>query len=110
MTPTAPAAPLEMNRFHGSVMLDPLRLNSLEGTINQEVIQHLAALLGAKTRITLGIEIEVPDGVPDKVVRDVTENCRTLRSQTHGFEDEWSAPAFPVISICEVSRRHILTS
>ena len=44
--------------------------------------------MGAKARITLEIEVEVPSGVPDKVIRDVTENCRTLKFVSHGFEEE----------------------
>lgn len=31
---------------------------------------------------------ELPDGAPDHVVRTVTENCRTLKFGTHGFERE----------------------
>ena len=30
----------------------------------------------------------VPDGVPDNVVRTVTENCRTLKFNHQGFETE----------------------
>jgi hypothetical protein len=29
----------------------------------------------------------VPDGVPEKVVRTVTENSRTLKFTEHGFEE-----------------------
>ena len=39
-------------------------------------------------KVTLDIEAEVPGGVPDNVVRIVTENGRTLKFTTHGFEDE----------------------
>jgi hypothetical protein len=28
------------------------------------------------------------DGVPDQIVRTVTENCRTLKFKSHGFEKE----------------------
>ncbi|MDR7454895.1 MAG: hypothetical protein QN137_10530 [Armatimonadota bacterium] len=34
------------------------------------------------------IHAEVPDGVPDHVVRTVTENARTLKFRDHGFERE----------------------
>ena len=30
----------------------------------------------------------VPQGVPEQVVRVVTENCRTLKFTSHGFEGE----------------------
>jgi len=31
---------------------------------------------------------EFPDGAPDHVVRTVSENARTLKFETHGFEEE----------------------
>ena len=47
-----------------------------------------ATLVGARVRVTLEIEAEIPDGVPENVVRVVTENSRTLKFESHGFEDE----------------------
>jgi hypothetical protein len=52
------------------------------------VIQHLTGLLGAKVKITLEIQADLPDGVPDGVIRTVSENCRTLKFETFGFEEE----------------------
>jgi predicted AAA+ superfamily ATPase len=83
-----PPAPSQPHRFHGSVSLDPARLGRDAGKIAEEVVQHLAGLLGAKVEVTLEISAEAPDGVPDNVVRTVTENCRTLRFRTHGFEEK----------------------
>jgi hypothetical protein len=76
------------HRFHGSVALDPLRAGADAGRIAQEVIAHLTALAGAQVRVTLEIEAQVPNGVPANVERIVTENCRTLKFTTHGFERE----------------------
>jgi hypothetical protein len=39
-------------------------------------------------RVTLDIEAEIASGAPDNVVRVVTENSRTLRFASHGFERE----------------------
>lgn len=39
-------------------------------------------------RVTLEVEATVPEGVPERVVRVVTENCRTLKFTSHGFERE----------------------
>jgi len=75
-------------RFHGSVTLDPTRVGRDAGTIAQEVVAHLAALVGARVTVTLDVEADIPDGAPDHVVRTVTENCRTLRFTSHGFERE----------------------
>ena len=64
-----------------------MRLSSKAGTIGQEVVQHLQALLGADVQITLDIEADVPDGVPDQVVRTVSENACTLKFESFGFEE-----------------------
>ena len=58
------------------------------GRIADEVIAHLAALVGSKVRVTLEIESEVPTGTPENVVRTVTENSRTLKFTSHGFEQD----------------------
>ena len=56
--------------------------------IADEVISHLAGLVGANVRVTLEIQAEVPSGVPDTIVRIVTENGRTLKFTSQGFELE----------------------
>jgi hypothetical protein len=48
----------------------------------------LAGLVGSTVRVTLEIDAVIPTGVPDNVVRTVTENSRTLKFTTHGFEKE----------------------
>lgn len=74
-------------RFHGSVRLDSLRVGRDAGRIADEVIQHLAGLVGSNVEVNLEIQASIPDGVSDKTVRDVTENCRTLGFGTYGFEE-----------------------
>jgi len=75
-------------RFHGAVNLDPTRVARDAGRIAEEVIQHLTSIVGANVEVTLEIHALVPDGVPDHVVRTVTENCRTLKFRSQGFETE----------------------
>jgi hypothetical protein len=87
-TSTPPRTPTRPKRFHGSVNLDPARAGRDAGRIADEVIAHLVSLLGARVTVTLEIEAEVPDGVPDDVVRTVSENSRTLKFKSHGFEAE----------------------
>ncbi|MGJ0604612.1 Swt1 family HEPN domain-containing protein [Cylindrospermopsis raciborskii] len=78
----------QLKRFHGTVEIDPLRINRDAPAIANEIIQHLTSLNDAKVRIVLEIEADIPDGVPDDVVRTVTENCRTLKFNSQAFEQE----------------------
>ncbi len=75
-------------RFHGTVTLDPTRVGRDASRIAEEVIAHLAGLVGAKLTVTLEVEAEIPSGAPDQVVRTVTENSRTLKFTSQGFERE----------------------
>jgi hypothetical protein len=85
---TPPPAP-KPGRWCGTVELtNPMRLGSDAGKIAEEVIAHLVALPGAKVRVTLDIEATLPEGVLDHVVRVVTENGRTLKFSSQGFEVE----------------------
>ena len=45
-------------------------------------------LVGANVEVTLEIQASIPDGAPEKTVRDVTENCRTLKFESYGFEED----------------------
>jgi hypothetical protein len=83
--PTTPATP---KRFHGTATLDSKRVGRDAGRIADEVVAHLAGIVGANVKVTLEIEAEIPSGVPDHVVRTVTENCRTLKFDSQGFEKE----------------------
>ena len=84
----APTTPSRPTRFHGAVSLDPTRVGRDAGRIADEVISHLVGLVGSSVKVTLEIEAQVPSGVPDNVVRTVTENSRTLKFSDQGFEKE----------------------
>ena len=75
-------------RFHGTVKLDTARVGRDASLVADEVISHLSGLVGAKVTVTLEIEAEVPLGVPDSVIRTVTENSRTLKFTNQGFEKD----------------------
>lgn len=76
-------------RFYGALTVnDPNRLTSTAQVLSKEIIQHLTSLLGAQVRITLEIQATIPDGAPDHVTRIVTENCKTLKFDQAGFEEE----------------------
>ena len=83
-----PLASRQPTRFHGAVRLDSARVGRDASQVADEVISHLSGLIGAKVTVTLEIEAEVPSGAPDNVVRTVTENSRTLKFTSQGFEEQ----------------------
>lgn len=87
-TATKKVGRMQPKRFHGSVTLDATRVGRDASLIADEVIAHLAGLVGADVKVTLEVEAEIPSGAPDNVVRTVTENCQTLKFTSQGFEKE----------------------
>ena len=85
--PRGPSAQA-LHRFHGTVQLDPTRVGRDASRIADEVIAHLAGQIGAEVTVTLEIEAKLPTGASDQIVRAVTENSRTLKFTSHGFEKE----------------------
>ena len=86
--PSAPPPRPSAKRYHGSVKLNPTRVGRDAGQVADEVIAHLAGLLGADVKLTLEIEANIPDGAPEQVMRIVIENSRTLQFDDSGFETE----------------------
>jgi hypothetical protein len=87
--PSSPAQPPKPKRYHGTVALDPARVGRDASRIADEVITHLVGLVGSNVKITLEIDADIPAGIPDNVVRTVTENSRTLKfGSNSGFERE----------------------
>ena len=86
-TSGSPATP-PPHRFHGTVQLDPARVGRDASRIADELIAHLAGQVGAEVTVTLEIEARLPGGASDQIVRTVTENSRTLKFTSHGFETE----------------------
>ena len=82
-----PSPEKKARRYHGTVTLDNARVGRDAGQIAEEVVAHLAGLVGAQVTVTLEIDAEIPEGAPDHVVRTVTENSRTLKFENHEFEE-----------------------
>ncbi|MDX2099489.1 MAG: Swt1 family HEPN domain-containing protein [Leptolyngbyaceae cyanobacterium bins.59] len=85
--PVPPPPTKQVNRFYASVKVNPTRLIKDVGQIADEVLQHLSSL-NADIEVTVEIQVKTPDGVPDAIVRTVTENCRTLKFTNYDFEEE----------------------
>jgi hypothetical protein len=75
-------------RFYGTVVVDPARVGRDAGRIADEVIAHLVGQVGAEVSVTIEIQAKLPGGASDQLVRTVTENSRTLKFATQGFEKE----------------------
>jgi len=74
-------------RYHGTVELDPQRVNREMGIIVEEVLQRLTSLTGTDVEITLEISAHRADGFDDATIRTINENSRTLKFKSHGFEE-----------------------
>ena len=86
--PAPPPKAALPTRFHGTLELDATRVGRDASRIADEVVSHLAGLVGATVKVTLEVEAEIPSGAPDHIVRTVTENSQTLKFSNHGFEKE----------------------
>ena len=86
-SPPRPPEPPRLRRFHGSIAIDPARVGRDAGRIAEEIVQHLVGLANAEVEIHLEIQAHIPGGAPENVVRTVSENCKTLKFKTHGFEE-----------------------
>lgn len=85
-TPSDESTKQVLHRFYGRVDIDATRLARDVGQIAEEVIQHLASLPSADVEISLEINVNVPDGIPENKVRTLLENCRTLKFKNNDFE------------------------
>ena len=83
-----PPTPVKPKRFHGTVSLNSARVGRDASQIADEVIAHLHGLVGSQAKVTLEIDAESTAGFPETVVRTVTENSRTLKFSSLGFEKD----------------------
>jgi hypothetical protein len=87
VAPPPPPPQAGPRRFYGTVEVDPTRMGRDAGQIAEAVVQHLQAQPGARVKVVIEIQAELSQDAPDSVVRTVTENARTLRFKTSGFEE-----------------------
>lgn len=85
--PSCGTAAPKNTRFFMSAKLDNTRVNKNVNDYLTEVIQHLMAVDGAVVELTLDVNVSAPGGIPSSTVRTVSENCRTLKIQDFGFDD-----------------------
>jgi hypothetical protein len=73
-------------RFYGRVSLEPVRMLRDLGEIADAIVTQLGRA-EAEVKITIEVEAIAKDGFDDDVRRTVSENARTLKFETHEFED-----------------------
>lgn len=83
---TAGSEPSLPNRFYGRVSLDPVRMLRDLGDIADAIVGQLGRA-DAEVAITVEIEARSKGGFTEEVRRTVGENARTLKFETHEFED-----------------------
>ncbi|MBQ9662099.1 MAG: DUF499 domain-containing protein [Oscillospiraceae bacterium] len=73
-------------RFFMNVKLDNTRvIRDLQKYLD-EVINHLSSVDGCEVELSLEVSAQAADGFPQSTIRTVSENCRTLKVNTFGFE------------------------
>jgi hypothetical protein len=77
----------EFHRFYAIIKINPLRMIDDSGKIAGEVVQHLTKQIDAEVEIKIEIQAKLPKGADEKLRRDITENCRTLKFDTFEFEE-----------------------
>ncbi|MFE9321889.1 Swt1 family HEPN domain-containing protein [Nocardia sp. NPDC052278] len=84
---TERAAPKNV-RYFGSASLDPETYQRSFNRLAENIIAHLASVDGAELEIAVEISARAKDGFPEHKVRTVSENSRTLKLDTFGFENQ----------------------
>lgn len=83
-----PASEVPKNtHFYMSAQLDTTRIGRDVQKLVEEVISHLTSIDGAQVEVSLELNVVAPEGISQQVVRTVSENCRTLRVRSFGFDD-----------------------
>jgi hypothetical protein len=78
--------PAAKTRFYGRVSLEPVRMLRDLGEIADAIVTQLGRA-DAEVKITIEVEAIAENGFDDDVRRTVSENARTLKFETHEFED-----------------------
>jgi hypothetical protein len=79
-------APLAPRRFYGRVAVEPVRMLRDLGDIAESIVKQLGRA-DASVTITVEIEATAEGGFSEEVRRSVDENARTLKFETHEFEE-----------------------
>lgn len=73
--------------FYMSAQLDTTRIGRDVQKLVEEVISHLTSVDGAQVEVSLELNVKSSEGLSQQVVRTISENCRTLKVQSFGFDE-----------------------
>jgi len=72
--------------FYMSKKVDNVRIFNDIKKLVDEIVQHLTQVKGASVEVSLDVNVNAPNGIPQDVVRTVNENCMTLKVDDKGFD------------------------
>ena len=75
-------------RFYGNITLDWTTIAPKTGEIASEIIEHLKSLKNSHVEISLEITGTIPEGIPEDIIRTISENCKTLKFSNFEFTKE----------------------
>lgn len=84
--PLASPAQPRLTRFYLDARLDNSRINRDVDRIVAEVLNHIAQ--DGSLEIRLEVEAHSPEGFEQQTIRTASENCRALKIERFGFEEE----------------------
>lgn len=87
-TPPAPSVTPKSTRFFLSAPLDTTRVNRDVQRILEEIVIHLTQEPDVSMEIRLEVTATAPKGISQQTMRAVSENCRTLKINSFGFEND----------------------
>ena len=87
MGASPPAAAPQPHRYVGSVTLNSQTVQSPIKEITSEVLSHPQSIYGARVKVTLEIEVDVPDGIPGDKRQIVESRSAELRFDQSEFID-----------------------
>ncbi len=77
-----------MKRFYGNINIDPVRMIRDTTRVANEIVQHFTGLTDTEVEISLEISAKSKDGIPERIVHVVSENCDALKFSSYEFEND----------------------
>ena len=77
----------QKKHFYLKKSLEVTRINRDVKDLFDEVISNLTTITGSKVKIRLEVRMDSPNGIPQNIVRTVSENCNALKVDDFDFSD-----------------------